>query len=132
MEVILHNAREFSPMKKKLIPVPYFKFTPTQDEFNSVLDVLKSGWLTTGEQSKKFETEFLDAIDATDKHTIAVNSCTAGLHLVLEALGICEGDEVIVFGKEHPIKKMAKRLNTIDYEILTNFSDRVKRVYFQE
>lgn len=43
-----------------------------------------------------------------------------------------EGDEVIIFGEHHPIALLAQRLNTIPYEILTNFSDRVKRVYFQE
>lgn len=43
-----------------------------------------------------------------------------------------EGDEVIIFGKEHPITEMAKNLHTIPYEILTGISRRVKRVYFQE
>ncbi len=43
-----------------------------------------------------------------------------------------EGNEVIVFGKEYPITKLAKDLDTIPYEVLTNISRRVKRVYFQE
>jgi len=43
-----------------------------------------------------------------------------------------EGDEVIVFGKDKDIRILAKQLNTIPYEIFTNISSRVKRVYFQE
>ncbi|MEI6749957.1 MAG: bifunctional UDP-N-acetylmuramoyl-tripeptide:D-alanyl-D-alanine ligase/alanine racemase [Bacteroidales bacterium] len=43
-----------------------------------------------------------------------------------------EGDEVIIFGKELPIIRLAEELETIPYEILTGVSRRVKRVYFQE
>lgn len=43
-----------------------------------------------------------------------------------------EGDEVIVFGRENPIDRLAESINTIPYEILTSISRRVKRVYFQE
>lgn len=43
-----------------------------------------------------------------------------------------EGDEVIIFGKEIPIVNLANALNTIPYEILSNISSRVKRVYYQE
>jgi len=46
--------------------------------------------------------------------------------------GVEEGDEVIIFGKELPIQKVAKQAGTIPYEILTGISSRVKRVYFQE
>lgn len=43
-----------------------------------------------------------------------------------------EGDEVIVFGPEHPIEIMAEKLGTIPYEVLTGISGRVKRVFYQE
>jgi alanine racemase len=43
-----------------------------------------------------------------------------------------EGDEVIIFGKDHPISELAERMETIPYEVLTNISRRVKRVYFHE
>jgi alanine racemase len=43
-----------------------------------------------------------------------------------------EGDEVIVFGKEHPIELIAEQTETIPYEVLTGISQRVKRVYFHE
>ena len=43
-----------------------------------------------------------------------------------------EGDEVIVFGKEMPITRLAEEMGSIPYEILTGISRRVKRVYFEE
>lgn len=43
-----------------------------------------------------------------------------------------EGDEAIIFGKELPIQKVAVSINTIPYEILTNTSERVKRVFYAE
>jgi len=65
-----------------------------EEEAQSVLEVLRSGWLTTGLKTKEFERLFAERIGAT--HAIAVNSCTAALHLALEAIGITAGDEVIV------------------------------------
>jgi len=64
-----------------------------EEEIREVLDVLKSGWVTTGPKAKLFEGEFAEYIGC--KHAIAVNSCTAALHLALEAIGIGEGDEII-------------------------------------
>jgi len=64
-----------------------------EEEMSEVLDVLKSGWVTTGPRVKLFEREFAEYIGC--KHAIAVNSCTAALHLALEAIGIGEGDEII-------------------------------------
>jgi dTDP-4-amino-4,6-dideoxygalactose transaminase len=78
-------------------PSPYLPFARpsiTDREKRAVLDVLDSGWLTTGAQTKRFEQAFADRIGA--KHAIAVNSATAGLHLALEAIGVGPGDEVIV------------------------------------
>lgn len=64
------------------------------EEIDAIAEVLRSGWITTGPLSKKFETEFASALGVP--HAVAVNSCTAALHLALEAVGITEGDEVIV------------------------------------
>jgi alanine racemase len=41
-----------------------------------------------------------------------------------------EGDEVIIFGRQHPITQMAQQIGTIPYEILTSVSERVKRVFY--
>ena len=64
------------------------------EEIESVLAVLRSGWLTTGAKAKQFEQEFAAMVGA--RHAVAVNSCTAALHLALEAIGVQEGDEVLV------------------------------------
>ena len=65
-----------------------------EDEIQSVVETLRSGWLTTGIKAKKFEEDFEAYIGAP--HAVAVNSGTAALHLALEAVGIKAGDEVIV------------------------------------
>ena len=65
-----------------------------EEEIEEVVDALRSGWVTTGPKTKQFETMFSDYI-GKDVEAVAVNSATAGLHLALEAIGICEGDEVI-------------------------------------
>ena len=67
----------------------------TSDEINEVIGVLKSGWLTSGPKVIEFEEEFVRYLDS-DVQALAVNSATSGLHLALEAVGISQGDEVIV------------------------------------
>lgn len=66
----------------------------TEAEIAEVIDSMRSGWLTTGPKTKKFENEFLAAV-CPGGEAISVNSATAGLHLALEAIGIGPGDEVI-------------------------------------
>jgi alanine racemase len=60
------------------------------------------------------------------------NICMDMCMIDLTGIEAKEGDEVIVFGKELPISRLAEELETIPYEILTGVSRRVKRVYFQE
>lgn len=62
-------------------------------ELIQIKEALDSGWITTGPKTKQFEAEFAAAVGA--KHAIAVNSCTAAMHLALEAVGLQRGDEVI-------------------------------------
>ena len=62
-------------------------------ELAQIREVLDSGWITTGPKTKQFEAEFADYVGA--EHAIAVNSCTAAMHLALEAIGLQAGDEVI-------------------------------------
>ena len=73
--------------------LPPFRPTIEDDEIKEVVDTLKSDWITTGPKTHKFEEMFEEYIGC--KHAIAVNSCTAALHLSLVAAGIGEGDEVI-------------------------------------
>jgi len=64
------------------------------DEWNALRGPLTSGWLTQGPKVAEFERQFAEIHHA--KHALATTSCTTGLHLVLAALGIGPGDEVIV------------------------------------
>src|SRR5262249_27773185 len=73
-----------------------------EEEIAEVVDALRSGWLTTGPKTHRFEKEFASFVAGGGTHggsgcaqALAVNSATAGLHLALEALGVGPGDEVI-------------------------------------
>lgn len=65
-----------------------------EEEISEVTETLRSGWLTTGPKTKRFEEEFARYI-GENVEALAVNSATAGLHLALEAVGVAAGDEVI-------------------------------------
>ena len=64
-----------------------------EEEIAEVVDTLRSSWITTGPKVARFEEQFAEYIGA--KHALAVNSCTAGLHLGLEASGVKTDDLVI-------------------------------------
>lgn len=66
-----------------------------EEEIRAVEACLRSGWVTTGPVTRRFETAFRDYLGA-EVEAIAVNSATAGLHLALEAAGVGPDDEVIV------------------------------------
>jgi dTDP-4-amino-4,6-dideoxygalactose transaminase len=74
--------------------IPFYKPSIGQEEIDEVVATLKGGWLTTGPRTKQFEKEF--GAYLRQKHAIAVNSCTAALHLALEAIGIKAGESVVV------------------------------------
>ena len=74
--------------------VPFYRPSLTRSEIDEVLDCLKSGWLTTGPRAKQFEQEFARYLGK--KHAVALNSCTAALHLALEATGLQAGDMAVV------------------------------------
>ena len=75
-------------------PLPFALPDIGEREIEAVVDVLRSGWLTTGERCRRFEEEFGQAVGAT--HAVALNSCTAALHLSLEALEVGPGDLVFM------------------------------------
>ena len=75
--------------------LPYARPDIGDEEIAAVSDALRSGWVTTGPQTRLFEQAFTDYLGG-GLESIAVNSATAGLHLALEALGIGPGDEVIL------------------------------------
>lgn len=74
--------------------VPFFRPDLTETEIAEVVDTLRSGWLTTGPKVKRFEEDLAAAVGAS--HAIALNSCTAALHLAVEALGLRAGQAVLV------------------------------------
>ena len=84
MHRAVRNRERFLPFASPLVG---------QEELDGVMECLRSGWLTTGIKVKEFEQAFADYIGC--RHALAVNSCTAALHLALEAIGVGEGDEVI-------------------------------------
>ncbi len=74
--------------------LPFHVPTIGEEEIAEVVATLRSGWLTTGPKVKQFEQEFARYIGC--QQAVAVNSGTAALHLALEAVGITEGDEVLI------------------------------------
>lgn len=74
--------------------LPYARHLIDEDDIQAVADALRSDWITSGPRVGRFEEAIAQYVDAP--HAIAVNSCTAALHLSLVALGVGEGDEVIL------------------------------------
>jgi dTDP-4-amino-4,6-dideoxygalactose transaminase len=64
-----------------------------EDEINEVVDSLRSGWISTGPKVGRFEALFREYTGA--RHALALNSCTAGLHLSMVVAGLKAGDEII-------------------------------------
>ncbi len=73
--------------------LPFARPLIEKDDIDEVVDTLNSDWLTTGPKTHLFEERFAKYIGC--KYAVAVNSCTAALHISLAALGIGKGDEVI-------------------------------------
>jgi perosamine synthetase len=76
------------------VNVPFFRPHIEDAEIDEVVATLRSGWLTTGPKVKLFEQDFANAVNA--KFAVAVNSCTAALHLAVEAIGLREGEAVLI------------------------------------
>src|SRR5947209_16703281 len=77
-----------------MLQVPFHRPAISEAEIAEVVSCLRSGWLTTGPLARRFEEEFAVAVGA--KYAIALNSCTAALHLAVEAMGLRPGQAVLV------------------------------------
>jgi perosamine synthetase len=88
--------------------IPFALPHVTEAEIAAVVDVLRSGWITTGPRAKALESAFGGAVGAP--HCVAVSSCTAALHLALDAVGVGPGHEVIV-----PTMTFAATAEVVDY-----------------
>ena len=104
-------------MRKTFLP-----FSPPligEEEIAEVVDTLRSDWITTGPKVKRFEQEFAAAVGAPA--ALAVNSCTAALHLALLSLGIGPGDSVLTTPMTfcstlHVIEQVGARPVLVDVE----------------
>lgn len=77
--------------------VPFFRFEFDPEALEGIEECLRSGWLTTGPKTKEFEERFADYIlPGGGLYAVALNSCTAALHLALEAVGLQKGEIVLV------------------------------------
>ena len=74
--------------------IPFHKSYTDQEEIIKVTEAINSGWLTMGPKTFEFEEKFKQAVQAD--HAVAMNSCTAALHLALKVIGLKPGDEVII------------------------------------
>jgi len=74
--------------------IPFHKPYITENEINKVVDTIRFGWLTMGPETIEFEKAFNKYIGS--KYSVAVNSCTAALHLALKSINLQAGDEVII------------------------------------
>ena len=79
------TSRKFLPFHVPLIE---------EDDIRAVCEVMESGWITTGPKTVEFEQKFARFVGA--RHAVTVSSGTAALHVALEAMGLREGDEVVV------------------------------------
>ena len=93
MPINVHRERNPS-MKIKEQTIPFHAASVGDDEANAAAEVIRSGWLTMGPKTMEFERSFASYVGA--RHAIAVSSCTAALHIALEAVGLQQGDEVLV------------------------------------
>ena len=79
--------------EKTVKKVPFYKPSLDEAEIEAVRSTLADGWITTGPKTKKFEAEMATYVGS--KYALAVNSCTAALHVALAAAGVKKGDNVI-------------------------------------
>ena len=75
-----------------MMNIPFSPPDITEEEINEVVDTLRSGWITTGPKTKRFEKEIAGFCHT--KRAVCLNSATASLELCLRILGIGPGDEV--------------------------------------
>lgn len=87
-------------MDAKPAAIPFCRPTIEQEEIDTVVASLKSGWITSGPKVVEFEKMFRERFK--QPHALSLNSATAGLHVVLAALGIGPGDEVITTSMTWP------------------------------
>jgi dTDP-4-amino-4,6-dideoxygalactose transaminase len=89
----MHMPAQHVDTETATVPVAFAAPCIGIEEIDEVVATLSSGWLTTGPRVKEFERAFADYVGAP--YAVAVNSCTAALHLSLLAAGVGRSDEVV-------------------------------------
>lgn len=79
--------------------IPFHRPYITDSEINAMAESVRSGWITMGKKTQEFEDQFRKYIGANE--AVAVNSCTAALHLALKCAGVKDNDEVIIPAVTH-------------------------------
>lgn len=97
------------PVSDLVETVPFMRPSIREEEIEEVVESLRSGWLTTGPKTRQFEREFANFVRAD--HALAVNSCTAALHLAMVALGVRRGQAVLL-----PTMTFAATAEVLNYE----------------
>ncbi len=95
-------------MTPEIEQLPVFDVRVTEEDLDAVEEALRSGWLTMGERTERFESEFAESIGTS--RGVALSSCTAALHLACLAADVGPGDEVIV-----PSMTFAATANAVRY-----------------
>ena len=90
----LERAQADVPVAGPAVWLPYHRPSIGEEEIAEVIDTLRSGWVTTGPKTRRFEREFATLLDVPG--ALAVSSGTAALHLALRVLGVEAGDDVIL------------------------------------
>jgi len=99
MSTIEKNPAEPAEVKPLSVRPTFLPYSPPSigpEEIDEVIDTLRSDWITTGPKTRRFEERFGRYVSAPGETSLMLNSCTAGLHVALAALGVGPGDEVIV------------------------------------
>jgi len=91
------------------VKIPITKPEFDQEEEQAVLEVLRSGWVSQGPKVAQFEAALASYTEA--RHAVATTSCTSALHLLLAALGLGPGDEVLV-----PAFTFVATANAVEYQ----------------
>jgi len=90
----VNNSVQIIPIRIRKLNIPFHKPHITEKEIDSVIDIMRSGWLTMGSKTIQFEKKFVNNIGC--QYAISVNSATSALHLALNAVNVGKGDEVII------------------------------------
>ncbi len=137
-----HRLRNVSTLKSTISQIRFVKAGDTigynrkglaqQDSFIAVIPIGYADGINRRLGNGKGKM-FIQGYPVPVIGNICMDTCMVDLtEMISRKMKVSEGDEVIIFGENYPVKKLAEELGTIPYEVLTGISRRVKRIYFHE